>query len=70
MTIWGQSAGAVSVALHMTTVRSSGLFQKAILESEPFKITLKSRDEALKLGRDFAKELGDIIYHYYNHITL
>ena len=28
VTIWGQSAGAVSVALHMTTVKSSGLFHK------------------------------------------
>ena len=28
------------------------------MESEPFKITLKDRNDALKLGRDFAKELG------------
>jgi acetylcholinesterase/cholinesterase len=58
VTIWGQSAGAVSVALHMTTVRSSGLFNKAIMESEPIKITLKDKTDALRLGRDLARELG------------
>lgn len=34
VTIWGQSAGAVSVALHMTTVKSSGLFNKVYYYSD------------------------------------
>ena len=28
VTVWGQSAGAVSVAVHVTSVKSSGLFNK------------------------------------------
>ena len=28
VTIWGQSAGAISVAIHVTSVRSAGLFNK------------------------------------------
>ena len=28
------------------------------MESEPFKLTLKDKNDALKLGKDFAKELG------------
>ena len=28
VTLWGQSAGAVSVALHMASVKSAGLFNK------------------------------------------
>jgi carboxylesterase type B len=75
VTIWGQSAGAVSVALHMTTVRSSGLFNKAIMESEPIELTLKDRKHALKLGTDFSKELGcgdkdNIACLYSKNITL
>ena len=31
---------------------------QAILESEPFGITLKTTQEAMKLGEDFVKELG------------
>ena len=33
-------------------------FLQAIMESEPFKLTLKDKNDALKLGKDFAKELG------------
>uniref|UniRef100_A0A6P7GIH5 Carboxylic ester hydrolase n=1 Tax=Diabrotica virgifera virgifera TaxID=50390 RepID=A0A6P7GIH5_DIAVI len=33
VTIWGQSAGAASVALHLTSVRSKGLFSGAIMSS-------------------------------------
>ena len=28
VTLWGQSAGAVSVVLHMASLRSAGLFNK------------------------------------------
>ena len=40
-------------------------FPKAILESEPFSITLKDTTVARKLGEDFAKELGK--YNSQNH---
>ena len=75
------------MALHMTTVKSSGLFNKvpktkknnifeghiiintclwkAIMESEPIKITLKDRRHALRLGEDFSKELGMKILHHF-----
>ncbi|XP_050515441.1 juvenile hormone esterase-like isoform X2 [Diabrotica virgifera virgifera] len=33
VTIWGQSAGAVSVSLHLTSKRSKGLFRGAIMNS-------------------------------------
>lgn len=28
VTLWGQSAGAVSVSVHMSSIRSAGLFNK------------------------------------------
>ena len=33
MTVWGQSAGAMSVAVHLVSPASQGLFQRAIMES-------------------------------------
>ena len=33
MTVWGQSAGAMSVAVHLVSPASHGLFQRAIMES-------------------------------------
>ena len=30
VTLWGQSAGAVSGAVHMTSIKSAGLFNKVI----------------------------------------
>nr|XP_037278505.1 acetylcholinesterase-like [Rhipicephalus microplus] len=41
VTLWGQSAGAMSVALHAQSPHSTGLFQKAILQSgAPFSLVL------------------------------
>jgi carboxylesterase type B len=40
VTIFGQSAGAMSVALHLTMTESKGLFSKAIIESNPFGKTI------------------------------
>ena len=33
VTLWGQSAGAVSVVLHMASEKSAGLFNKVITVS-------------------------------------
>ena len=82
VTLWGQSAGAVSVMVHMASIRSAGLFNKvrgwmgremrerererercwlissqAIVESNPFGVTLKNLHKAQQLGEDFAKAL-------------
>lgn len=58
ITIAGQSAGAISCAVHMTSVKTSGLFHQVILESNPFGVPLRSMKDAKKLGKDFAKALG------------
>lgn len=36
VTLFGQSAGGISVAIHMTSPLSNGLFQRAIVHSNPF----------------------------------
>jgi carboxylesterase type B len=58
VTLFGQSAGAISAAVHMTSERSAGLFHRVIMESEPFGLTLKGMKDAVRLGKDFARELG------------
>lgn len=41
VTLWGQSAGAMSVALHAQSPHSAGLFQKVIMQSgAPFSLVL------------------------------
>ncbi|KAF3704882.1 cAMP-regulated D2 protein Precursor [Channa argus] len=55
VTIFGESAGAQSVSLHLMMESSRPLFKQAVLQSLPFSIPLKTRHEALKLARDFAK---------------
>ncbi|KAK2858712.1 hypothetical protein Q5P01_003332 [Channa striata] len=55
VTIFGESAGAQSVSLHLMMESSRPLFKQAVLQSLPFSIPLKTRHEALKLGGDFAK---------------
>ncbi|KAM8909121.1 para-nitrobenzyl esterase isoform 2-T3 [Spinachia spinachia] len=65
VTIFGESAGAQSVSLHLIIQSSKPLFKQAVLQSLPFSIPLKSRHDALKLGKDFAKQtkcsVGDIV---------
>ncbi|KAG5836703.1 hypothetical protein ANANG_G00231390 [Anguilla anguilla] len=67
VTIFGESAGAQSVCLHLMLQSSQPLFQQAVCQSLPFSIPLKtsgsavtgllvfSRHEARKLGKHFAK---------------
>ncbi|KAJ8017791.1 cAMP-regulated D2 protein [Holothuria leucospilota] len=57
ITISGQSAGAQSVAIHLTSEQDNDLFQQAILMSGPFSVSLKSEEEALKLSEMFMEEL-------------
>ncbi|XP_030576080.1 crystal protein isoform X1 [Archocentrus centrarchus] len=56
VTVFGESAGAQSVSLHLMIQSSNPLFKQAILQSLPFSIPLKTRHDALKLGKDFAKQ--------------
>ncbi|TDG96913.1 hypothetical protein EPR50_G00233900 [Perca flavescens] len=65
VTLFGESAGAQSVSLHLMIQSSQPLFKQAVLQSLPFSIPLKTRHDALKLGKDFAKQtkcsVSDII---------
>ncbi|XP_068163199.1 cAMP-regulated D2 protein isoform X2 [Antennarius striatus] len=56
VTIFGESAGAQSVSLQLMIPSSQPLFKQAILQSLPFSIPLKTRHDALKLGKDFAEQ--------------
>jgi carboxylesterase type B len=49
ITIGGQSAGAMSVLCHLTSSGSQGLFQQAIMESNPFSIEYHTRTAATEL---------------------
>lgn len=55
VTIFGESAGAQSVSLHLMIQSSKPLFKQAVFQSLPFSIPLKTRRESLKLGKHFAK---------------
>ncbi|XP_048830035.1 cAMP-regulated D2 protein isoform X2 [Brienomyrus brachyistius] len=55
VTIFGESAGAQSVSLHLMMQSSQPLFRQAVVQSMPFTIPLKNRREALWLGKEFAK---------------
>uniref|UniRef100_UPI003AAA4F05 crystal protein n=1 Tax=Centroberyx gerrardi TaxID=166262 RepID=UPI003AAA4F05 len=56
VTIFGESAGAQSVSLHLMIQSSKPLFRQAVFQSLPFSIPLKTRHDALKLGKDFSKQ--------------
>ncbi|MFC1589864.1 carboxylesterase family protein [Candidatus Omnitrophota bacterium] len=65
VTIFGESAGSMSVGLHTLMAQSGGLFDRAIMESgtpmaDPHVLPLAngSMDQALKTGMRFAKALG------------
>lgn len=55
VTIFGESAGAMSVGLHLLSIPSSAnLFDAALMESNPFALPYKSLTEAAKFSTDFA----------------
>uniref|UniRef100_A0AAV2IZK1 Alkylated DNA repair protein AlkB homologue 8 N-terminal domain-containing protein n=1 Tax=Knipowitschia caucasica TaxID=637954 RepID=A0AAV2IZK1_KNICA len=56
VSIFGESAGAQSVSLHLMMQSSAPLFQQAVLQSLPFSIPLKPRHDAVKLGKSFAQQ--------------
>ncbi|GAA2066029.1 carboxylesterase family protein [Streptomyces albiaxialis] len=58
VTVFGQSAGALSARMLMEMPEARGLFRRAILQSAPLSIAARSRAEAQALGRIFADVLG------------
>lgn len=57
VTLWGQSAGAMSVAIHLTMESSRSLFHRAILQSPPLGFRLRTKEQAQLLGRKLVKVL-------------
>ncbi|KAJ8307291.1 hypothetical protein KUTeg_015375 [Tegillarca granosa] len=57
VTVGGQSAGAQSTVIHLMKTESSQYFRRAIIQSAPFSLPFRSRDEALFLGDLLAEEL-------------
>lgn len=58
VTLSGQSAGAMSVAAHLTSPAAAGLFQAAILQSEPFALPFRPAAEAVGFSTAFANYSG------------
>eukprot|EP01060_Flectonema_neradi_P013669 TRINITY_DN2039_c4_g1_i1.p1 TRINITY_DN2039_c4_g1~~TRINITY_DN2039_c4_g1_i1.p1 ORF type:complete len:590 (+),score=99.76 TRINITY_DN2039_c4_g1_i1:71-1840(+) len=58
VTLWGQSAGAGSIAVHLTDSRSEPLFHKVILQSNPFSIPYRDDKTSAELTSLFMSEIG------------
>ncbi|UNS95480.1 carboxylesterase family protein [Streptomyces tubbatahanensis] len=58
VTVFGQSAGALSIRLLMAVPEADGLFRRALLQSAPLPIAARSRQEARDIGHMFADHLG------------
>ncbi|XP_013413087.1 cAMP-regulated D2 protein-like [Lingula anatina] len=63
VTLFGQSAGGQSVALHFTSEKSNALFKRAIVESAPFALPFKNYGAAKLLGDYLADALGCLREH-------
>jgi para-nitrobenzyl esterase len=57
VTVAGESAGAISIGLHLVSPAAAGLFERAILESGPFLHTRTLADAETR-GDEFAAKLG------------
>ncbi|MHB8381792.1 MAG: carboxylesterase/lipase family protein [Candidatus Binataceae bacterium] len=57
VTVAGESAGAISIGLHLVSPAAAGLFARAILESGPFLHTRTLAEEEIQ-GDKFAAKLG------------
>lgn len=58
VTLFGQSAGAESIGIHLTSHVSDHLFQQAIMESNPFGLPFRTMEDAKSFGDRFAVEAG------------
>lgn len=57
VTLFGESAGAMSVGLHLTADYDPPLFQAAIMESNPYGSLYKTLGEAQQFGDDFLTDV-------------
>jgi carboxylesterase type B len=58
VTLFGQSAGGMSIALHLAAPSSRDLFRAAIMESNPFGIPYKSPHAAERFAKTFVFDIG------------
>ncbi|XP_062616632.1 crystal protein-like [Saccostrea cucullata] len=58
VTLFGQSAGALSALIHLTSRKADKLFQRAIIQSGPFSIPPKSFQDAYSQGVEFSRNLN------------
>lgn len=59
VTIYGESAGAMSVGLHLlSSPRSEPLFRAGIMESNPLGLPYKSLKQSRSIAKEFASNLG------------
>jgi carboxylesterase type B len=58
VTVWGESAGAMSITFHLTSPKSTGLFQRVIMQSNVFGVNYRTREEATEVGNALTKRLG------------
>eukprot|EP00029_Vermamoeba_vermiformis_P012182 TRINITY_DN69_c0_g1_i1.p1 TRINITY_DN69_c0_g1~~TRINITY_DN69_c0_g1_i1.p1 ORF type:complete len:524 (-),score=111.34 TRINITY_DN69_c0_g1_i1:32-1603(-) len=58
VTIFGESAGATSIGAHLISSKSTGLFSRAIIESFPATLPMKTWEDARKIGRLFLGNLS------------
>jgi carboxylesterase type B len=61
VTLWGESAGAMSIGFHMTGNISQGLFHRAIWESNVLGINYRTNEEAKALSEALAGRVGCIM---------
>ena len=55
ITLFGQSAGAISIGAHLISPQSKGLFSSVIIQSNPWKIPFSTVKQASVLGSEFLK---------------
>jgi para-nitrobenzyl esterase len=58
VTLWGESAGAMSALVHMVSPPSAGLFHRAIMQSNPAGFTYASPGYAAVYGDALASQAG------------
>lgn len=58
VTLFGQSAGATSIAMHLMSPLSNDLFQQAIVQSSPWGLPFKTNYEAARYGTTFSSKIG------------
>jgi len=58
LTLFGQSAGAMSLATHLVLPSSEDLFERAILESDPFTSPFRTASEYAKVGTAMGEKAG------------